>query len=103
MNTMKPGSKDIKIQILISGEELSELKRHTWLMEEAFGLDSKIENYRGVRPIGFYQWDLDCLINAIDIALDDNREYPDKSASGYKSLMNLLNRFKEIYHDTYEK
>ena len=38
---MKPGSKDIKTDILISGEELIELKRHTWLMDEAFGLNSQ--------------------------------------------------------------
>lgn len=40
---MKPGSKDIKTDILISGEELTELKRHTWLMDEAFGLDSRYD------------------------------------------------------------
>ncbi|WP_289022482.1 hypothetical protein [Desulfobacter postgatei] len=56
---MKPGSKDKKIKISISGKELSELQRHTWLMVEAFGLDRRIENYQGKRPIGLYRWDLD--------------------------------------------
>jgi hypothetical protein len=49
--------------MLIDGEELAQLKRHTWLMAEAFGLDSRIERYQGKRPIGFYRWDMDCLID----------------------------------------
>ena len=48
-------------------------------MAEAFGLDRKIENYQGKRPIGFYRWDLDCLDDVISMAVDDTKEYPDKS------------------------
>ncbi len=98
---MKPGTKDKKIKILISGKELSELKRHTWLMAEAFGLDSRIENYKGKRPIGLYQWDLECLIDAIDVALDDSRRYPDKKGEKYKALNELHNRLKEEYHTNF--
>jgi hypothetical protein len=29
---MKPGSRDIKLQVLISGEALTELQRHSWQM-----------------------------------------------------------------------
>jgi len=50
---MKPGSRDIKVNILITGEELEELQKHTWSMVEAFGLDRRIEQYKGKRPIGF--------------------------------------------------
>ena len=46
-------------------------------MAEAFGLDRRIDKYRGKRPIGFYRWDMDCLIDVLDIALDDSNEYPD--------------------------
>ena len=99
---MKPGSKDIKTNILISGEELIELKRHTWLMDEAFGLDSRIEKYKGARPIGLYRWDVECLIDAADYALNDPKEYPDKSDSGYRSLLKLHNRLKERYRKTYD-
>jgi len=98
---MKPGPKDIKTNILITGKELTELKRHTWLMDEAFGLDSRIEKYKGTKPIGLYSWDFDCLIDAIDHALNDPEEYPDKKHSGYSSLLNLHRRLKEIYHNTY--
>ncbi len=99
---MKPGSRDIRINILISGEELTELKRHAWMMVEAFGLDSRIENYKGTRPIGFYRWDLECLLDTIDCALDDKKEYLDKNDSGYRSLLKLHNRLKDIYRKTYD-
>ena len=75
---MKPGSRDIKVNILITGEELEELQKHTWSMVEAFGLDRRIEQYKGKRPIGLYQWDMECLImmcgshSPIDLALVPN-------------------------------
>ncbi|RJQ59833.1 MAG: hypothetical protein C4530_08725 [Desulfobacteraceae bacterium] len=99
---MKPGSKDKKIQILISGQELSELKRHTWLMAEAFGLDRRIENYQGRRPIGFFRWDFDCLIDVIDIALNDPKDYPDKSSKEHGALKKLHDRLKDEYRKNFE-
>ena len=33
-DTMKPGSKDKRVSLLIAGDELTELKRLTWLMSE---------------------------------------------------------------------
>jgi hypothetical protein len=35
---IKPGSKDKKVSVLIAGEELTELKRVTWLMSESLVL-----------------------------------------------------------------
>ena len=99
---MKPGSKDKKLQILISGIELSELQRHTSLMAEAYGLDRRIDNYKGKHPIGLYRWDLDCLIDVIDIALDDPIEYPDKSSEGYKALEMLHIRLKDEYQGNFD-
>ena len=58
---MKAGPKDKQYKILITGQELEELKRFTWSMVEVFGLDNKIEKYKGKRPICFYSWDLDCV------------------------------------------
>jgi len=99
---MKPRSKDKKIQILISDQELSELKRHTVSMAESFGLDSRIENYLGKRPIGLYAWDLECLIDVIDIVLDDPRDYPDRNSEDYKVLKKLHNRLKNEYQKNFE-
>jgi hypothetical protein len=99
---LKPGSKDKKIKILISGKELSELQRHTWSMAEAFGLDRRIENYQGTRPIGLFRWDLDCLIDVIDIALDNPKDYPDKTSEEYHVLKKLHNRLKSLYQINFE-
>jgi hypothetical protein len=98
---IKPGSKDEKVSLLIAGEELTELKRITWLMSESFGLDTRIENYQGKRPIGFYSWDLECLLAVIDHALKDGKEYPDKTTSGYNALTQLSGRLLEEYHKTF--
>ncbi len=84
---MKPGSRDIKLEILISGKELSELKRHSWQMVEAFGLDRRIEKYQGKRPISLYSWDFDCILAVIENAND----------SGYKILKTLFVRLKNEY------
>lgn len=89
----RPGTRDKKLYFLITGEELTELQRHTWKMTEAFGLDRRVEYYRGKRPIGFYSWDLDCLLS-LDDTLNDEREYPDKNTSGYKALEGLLKRLR---------
>ncbi|EFI35760.1 hypothetical protein Dthio_PD3190 [Desulfonatronospira thiodismutans ASO3-1] len=94
---IKPGKHDIKLNILISGKELEELQRHTHCMAEAFGLDRRIENYKGKRPLGLYSWDFDCLLDVIEDVLKDPREYPDRSDPGYIALCNLFERLKEEY------
>ncbi len=98
---MKPGSGDKQYRILITGRELEELKKFTWSMAEAFGLDRRIESYQGKRPIGFYRWDLDCLEDVIDLALDDDREYPQKSGPGYEAMQQLSARIKQLRAQAY--
>ncbi len=96
---MKPGSRDQQHKLLICGDELRELKRHTYSMAEAFGLDTKIENYKGTRPITLYRWDLECLLDVIDIALGS--DYPDHTAPGYQALKRLGERLRKEYDDAY--
>src|SRR5580704_487208 len=98
---MKPCSGDIRHKILITGEELRELKRHTSSMAEAFGLDGKIEAYKGTRPITLYRWDLDCLMDVIDSELGDPSEYPDKTTPEYLALKLLGQRLREEYDRHY--
>lgn len=93
---MKPGSKDKPYRILITGRELEELQRFTWQMAESFGLDRRIENYQGKRPIGLYSWDLDCLEAVISLALEDDRVYPQKAGPGYEALQRLGERLKQL-------
>ena len=94
---MKAGSKDIQVKVLIAGEELSELKRHTSQMAEAFGLDTRVERYQGTRPIGLYRWDLDCLIDVIGFALEDAADYPSQDEAGYLALKRLHDRLRREY------
>ena len=100
---MKPGSRDVKVHILITGVELAELQRHSWQMVEAFGLDSRIEQYKGKRPLWLYRWDMDCLIDVISMALDDKDEYPSQESSTWVSLKSLHTRLKNEYHMAYSK
>jgi len=99
---MKPGKNDLPIKIKISGKQLVELQKHTWQMCEAFGLDRKIDKYKGSRPITFYRWDLDCILDVLDMALNDEKEYPDKNDLGYVKLYELHIELKNAYKETYE-
>jgi hypothetical protein len=98
---MKPGKNDIPIKIKISGIQLTELQKHAWKMIEAFGLDTKIDNYKGKRPISLYSWDLDCILDILEMALDDEKEYPDKKDEGYIKLKELYIHLKNAYKETY--
>ena len=98
---MKPGKRDVAIQFKIKGRQLEELQKHTWQMCEAFGLDTKIANYKGVRPISFYRWDLDCIIDVLDMTLSNEKEYPDKQDEGYIKLYDLYVNLKQAYQETY--
>jgi hypothetical protein len=98
---MKPGKNDIPVKIRISGTQLNELKKHTWKMGEAFGLDTKIENYKGIRPISFYSWDLDCILDVINMALANQKEYPDKEDEWYLELKIIYRHLKKAYKETY--
>jgi len=51
---MKPGKRDKAYPLLITGRELVELQKFTGAMAEAFGMDRRIENYKGKRPLRLY-------------------------------------------------
>lgn len=93
---MRPGSRDKRYDVLITGRELAELKRFTWDMAESFGLDRRIDRYRGTRPIGLYRWDLECLEMVTEDALKDQRVYPERSGPGYEAMKRLYERIKQL-------
>jgi hypothetical protein len=95
---MKPLRGDHRHRLLISGDELRELQRLTWAMAEAFGLDRKIENYKGTRPLTLYRWDLECLMDVIEVAL---RDCTNRAAPGYLSLKSLGERLRQDYDAVY--
>ena len=98
---MKPCPGDIRHKVLITGDELRELQRHAYSLVEAFGLDRKIEAYKGTRPITLYRWDLECLLDTIACELDDPREYPDQAAPEYLALRRLGGRLRKEYDRHY--
>jgi len=98
---MRPGKRDHKHSILITGAELQELKRHTYMMVECFGLDNRFYCYKGKRPIGLYRWDLECLLLAIEAALVDKDEYPSQDSHEYQALSSLYQRLKDEYRTHY--
>ncbi len=100
---MKPGPRDKQLRLLITGDELRELKRHTCLMAEAYGLDRRIERYAGTRPLGLYRWDLDCLIDVIDLSLRDRSEYPDTSSRQFTALKQLGERLRREYKAAFRR
>ena len=77
------------------------MQRHAYSLVEAFGLDRKIEAYKGTRPITLYRWDLECLLDTIACELDDPREYPDQAAPEYLALRRLGGRLREEYDRHY--
>jgi hypothetical protein len=91
---VKPGSKDRKASILINDLELDELQRFVWMMAESFGLDRRIANYQGVRPIGLWRWDIECLMDVIDSVLDDPEYYPTQDSPEYLAIKTLRNRLQ---------
>jgi hypothetical protein len=91
---VKPGSRDRKASILITGMELDELQRFDWMMAEAFGLDQRIANYQGARPIGLYRWDIECLVDVINSVLDDPEYYPTPDSPMYQAIKNLRDRLQ---------
>ncbi len=98
---MKPLPGDHRHRLLIYGDELRELQRHTGAMAEAFGLDRKIETCKGTRPLTLYRWDLECLTDVIDVALRGERDYPDRSGPGYLALKCLGDRLHQEYDAVY--
>src|SRR6187551_3049731 len=100
---MKPGRRDIRHKVLITGDELRALKRHVYSLVEAFGLDRKIEAYKGTRPLTLYRWDLECLMDVIDSELLDTGQYPDKTAPEYQALKRLGDRLRQEYDKHYGK
>ena len=97
---IKPGKRDIKHLILITGQELTSLQALTGYMAESYGLDDRIYKYKGKRPIGLYRWDLECLIMAIeegikDIKTNEKDGLDIDEATDLASLNSLLQRLND--------
>lgn len=83
--------------VLITGDELRELKALD--LAESFGLDRRIEDYEGKRPIGLNQCDLDCLLAVLSVAIDGDD--PFVSRRGRVTLKRLHDRLRAVYQAAY--
>lgn len=96
---MKPGTRDKKYHILITGKELQELKRYACTMAESFGLDRRVMKYQGKRPLGLYRWDLECLLDTITDEINRPENYPSQESEEYQALSSLYMRLKDLYRE----
>lgn len=95
---MRPGRSDKRYYVLISGQELAELKKYTWAMAEAYGLDTRIDEYKGTRPIGLWSWDLDCLEAVLDDVLKD---YPATDSLEYQAMQSVIAKINALLDEAY--
>ncbi len=89
--------------ILIAGEELQELKKYTFLMCEAYGLDDRMENYKGKRPIGLYPWDLDCLVAVLEDVINCDSDYPDKTSKEFFAIKSIYEKLAVLHKKAYKE
>ena len=100
---MKPGKRDKKTNIKIQGEELAALQNISFLLSECFGLDSRIDEYKGIRAIGLYQWDYECLISGIEFAINNDRTRRSIPENEVNTLANLLIKTRNTYINSYRQ
>lgn len=96
---IKPGKYDVLVHVLIQGEELDALQAHSHHLAETYGLDRRIERYAGKRPLQLYQWDVEWLIDALEL-LEETRHRP-RQLAARAALANLKTRLLAIYAETY--
>ncbi len=96
---MRPGSGDVPVRVKFVGAELRELRKLAWAMAESFGLDSRIDAYKGKRPIQLYRWDLEC----IEMAVDDAVKEAEAARKGKASRPSALKRLQVRIHALREK
>jgi hypothetical protein len=95
---MRPGRNDKRYYVLIDGQELVELKKYTWAMAEAYCLDTRIDNYKGTRPIGLWNWDLDCLEAVLDDVLKD---YQATDSPEYQAMQSVIAKINALLDQAY--
>jgi hypothetical protein len=96
---MKPGKKDRRHQVLITGEEMRELK--LLALPESFGLEGRVQRYQGKRPLGLYRWDLDCLLATLSLEMEDRPQHPRLRRKNIAALRSLYDRLRAEYDSAY--
>jgi hypothetical protein len=96
---VKPGKYDRRHHVLISGDELRELK--LLALPESFGLEGRLQRYEGKRPIGLYRWDLECLLETLSLEMTDRPLHPRLRKKDIGVLRSLHDRLRRKYDAAY--
>jgi hypothetical protein len=96
---MKPGKDDRKQEVLITGAELRELKLLD--LPESFGLERRLQRYQGKRPIGLYRWDLEYLLDALSLEMEDRPQPWRGRRRNLGALRSLHDRLRNEYDSAY--
>lgn len=96
---MKPGKYDRRHQVLIRGAELRELKELS--LPESLGLERRVERYQGKRPLGFYRWDLECLLDTLSLEMTDRPLHPRLRRRDLAAVQSLYGRLRKEYDLAY--
>jgi hypothetical protein len=74
---MKAGRRsEDSCEIVVTGDELVELKRHGHEIPECPGLEARIQRYQGKRPLVVSIHELGWLVAVLDAVLSDPKGYP---------------------------
>jgi len=102
-------------KILVTGEELVELKRHAHFIPECPGLDKRIQKYQGDKPFRLTFDELGWLVAVLDAVIKDPEgyacvdmeylliEYFPKSDPRYKTCKQLYKRLNKEYDRIWEE
>lgn len=87
-------------------EEYDELIWNACCLHECFGLDRRIANYKGVKPIGLEAWEIEALYEVYRTILEDvtaigHKEYANKKSPEYQALLSLVTKLQVLYDDAF--
>jgi hypothetical protein len=73
---MKSKDDPNRCSIVVTGDDLVELKRHAHEIPERPGLERRIQKYNGNKPLVISRDELDWLVAVLDAVLHDPKGYP---------------------------
>ena len=96
---LKPGRHDKKYYLNLTDDEVDELVYHAYSLTECFGLDDRIAEYQGNKPLSLSRWDIEAIYEVYLSILKEapNDDYPDLQSPEYQACLRLVKKVKELY------
>jgi hypothetical protein len=70
-------------------------------LPESLGLERRVEQYQGKRPIGLYRWDLECLLDTLSLEMTDRPWHLRPRKRDVAPLQSLYERLRKEYDVAY--